>query len=87
MVSDWGGDMSCYEKCVNQGKPYKLTQETYCDHCSRGQTWKQDHYNEGPLGGKPSLQCDGCARGLPVVDGLHRDGSRTVCACTANRYR
>ena len=45
--------MPCYEKCVNRGKPYELSQENYCDHCSRGQTWKQDHYNEGRLVGLP----------------------------------
>ncbi len=35
-----------------------------------------------------SNQCDGCKRGLPVVDGLHRAADGTVVmACTAWRYR
>lgn len=33
-------------------------------------------------------QCDGCARGLPVTDGLHRDKSGLpVMACTKDRYK
>lgn len=31
-------------------------------------------------------QCDGCVRGLPLVDGVHRgDGYDFIC-CTADRY-
>jgi len=30
--------------------------------------------------------CDGCARLLPVVGGLHRDEKGAVQTCTANRY-
>jgi len=31
-------------------------------------------------------QCDGCARGLPLVDGLHRDGHYAVIVCDAETY-
>jgi len=54
-----------------------------------------DHYNDRPAmnppdrgeNGVPRNQCDGCCRGLPVSEGLHRDESGTaVMACTADRY-
>lgn len=40
-------------KCVNRGKAYKLSQETYCDGCiHQGSTWRQDRYDPGLLDGK-----------------------------------
>ena len=37
-------------------------------------------------GGKPHNNCDGCARGLPVVNGLHIDNGKGICGCTAHLY-
>jgi hypothetical protein len=31
-------------------------------------------------------QCDGCNRGLPVVDGIHTDGKHDRMLCTQDRY-
>lgn len=31
-------------------------------------------------------QCDGCRRGLPLKDGIHRGGGFDMIACTAERY-
>lgn len=31
-------------------------------------------------------QCDGCARGLPIEDGIHIDGRYLVMGCTKDRY-
>jgi hypothetical protein len=74
-------------KCVNRGKAFGLSQESNCDHCIHFmQTWKRDLYDEGPNGGKAHKNCDGCARLLPVVGGLHRDEKGAVQTCTANRY-
>lgn len=40
------------------------------------------HHNKGPN------QCDGCKRGLVVVDGLHRsEDGKEVFACAAGIYR
>jgi hypothetical protein len=37
--------------------------------------------------GVPTNQCDGCARGLPLANGIHRGpGSWDVQGCTANMY-
>lgn len=37
-------------KCVNRGKVYELSQETYCDGCiHQGSTWRQDRYDPGLL--------------------------------------
>lgn len=37
-------------KCVNRGRAYGLSQETYCDGCiHQGSTWRQDRYNPGLL--------------------------------------
>ena len=74
-------------KCVNRCRSVPGAQESYCSHCIHGAPWRVDHYDEGPVGGVPNNNCDGCARGLPVVDGLHRDNGRASMACTANRYK
>lgn len=34
-----------------------------------------------------SNQCDGCRRGLPVVDGIHRGEPYDLQSCTKHRYR
>lgn len=39
--------MNCYDKCVNRGRPYGPSQESYCEHCSRPDSWKQDLYKVG----------------------------------------
>lgn len=31
-------------------------------------------------------QCDGCARKLPIIDGLHFDGRKPFIACTRIEY-
>ena len=31
-------------------------------------------------------QCDGCRRGLPIVDGLHKGPGYDMIACTKGRY-
>lgn len=31
-------------------------------------------------------QCDGCARGLPLVNGIHRGKGNDIIGCTADRY-
>jgi hypothetical protein len=31
-------------------------------------------------------QCGGCARGLPIEDGIHMDGARRFMYCTAERH-
>lgn len=31
-------------------------------------------------------QCDGCSRGLPVIDGVHRGKGYDMIACTKDRY-
>jgi len=31
-------------------------------------------------------QCDGCRRGLPLHDGIHRGDGYDMIACTASRY-
>jgi hypothetical protein len=31
-------------------------------------------------------QCDGCVRGLPLADGVHRGDGYDMIACTANLY-
>jgi len=31
-------------------------------------------------------QCDGCARGLSMVQGIHHDESGAYMCCTAGRY-
>ena len=31
-------------------------------------------------------QCDGCRRGLPIVDGLHKGPGYDMIACTKERY-
>lgn len=31
-------------------------------------------------------QCDGCARGIPVVDGTHHDGQGMGIGCSKDRY-
>ena len=74
------------EKCVNRGRIYLGTQEPCCSHCIHEASLRRDLYDEGPAGGVPHRQCDGCARGLPVTDGLHHDGGMPVIACTADQY-
>ena len=32
-------------------------------------------------------QCDGCARGLPVVNGIHKGIGWDAICCTKNRYQ
>jgi len=39
--------MDCRDKCVNRGKAYGLSQESYCSHCIRGDARKKDLYDEG----------------------------------------
>lgn len=40
-------------KCVNRGRGYELSQETYCDGCIyQGHTWRKNWYNPGPLEGE-----------------------------------
>jgi hypothetical protein len=34
----------------------------------------------------PLNQCDGCARGLPIENGIHRGKGYDLIACTADRY-
>ena len=50
---------------------------------------KYCHHNNGSNKDKPINQCDGCMRGLPIVDGLHRnpDGSYDMIGCTKDRYK
>ena len=31
-------------------------------------------------------QCDGCARNLPITDGLHFDGRKPFMVCTKHKY-
>ena len=31
-------------------------------------------------------QCDGCARGLPMTEGIHRGAGYDLIGCTADRY-
>ena len=73
-------------KCVNRGRVRGLSQESYCSGCVHGTPWKKDYYSEGAVGGVPHKNCDGCARDLPVIDGIHRDGNKAVMTCTAKRY-
>jgi hypothetical protein len=35
----------------------------------------------------PRNQCDGCARGLPLEDGIHRGEGYDLIGCTAHLYR
>jgi hypothetical protein len=35
---------------------------------------------------KPINQCDGCRAGLPLENGIHRDGQMLGLVCTADRY-
>ena len=32
-------------------------------------------------------QCDGCNRGLPLVNGIHRGEGYDLIGCTADRYK
>jgi hypothetical protein len=73
-------------KCIHRGKPMGLSQDSYCSNCIHAEPWRRDHYDEGAVGGVPHHNCDGCARELPVVDGLHRQANRAVMVCTADRY-
>ena len=74
-------------KCVNRGRVNGYSQESFCSGCiHEGQTWRTDYYDEGPTGGESHKNCDGCARLLPVVGGLHRDELGAVQTCTADRY-
>ena len=73
-------------KCVNRGKVNGLSQETFCSMCVYAEQWREDFYSEGAVGGKPNLNCDGCARGLFVVDGLHVSKGKPISTCTANLY-
>jgi hypothetical protein len=84
MLNDLLGVAVDCGKCTRRGLVNGLSQESYCDSClHHGREWKKDYYDEGAKGGKPHKNCDGCARGLPVVDGLHRDGTRSTQVCTA----
>lgn len=73
-------------KCVRRGKVNGLSQESYCSGCVHGTPWKKDFYSEGPSGGIPNKNCDGCARDLPVINGLHI-ADRERFACTSHLYR
>lgn len=82
--------MNCYDKCVNKGRVYGLSQESYCEHCLRANSWKKDLYDEGPSADIPSEQnqCDGCKQGLRVIAGLHRtEDDKAFMVCTAYLYR
>lgn len=35
----------------------------------------------------PLNQCDGCRRGLPIVNGIHRGPGYDLIGCTADRYK
>ena len=41
-----------------------------------------------PIGGKPVTQnqCDGCIRGIPIVNGVHRDEQYFGMVCSKKRY-
>lgn len=32
-------------------------------------------------------QCDGCRRGLPLIDGIHKGKGWDMIGCTANLYK
>ena len=74
------------DQCVNRGRIYLGTQEPCCSHCIHEASLRRDLYDEGPAGGVPHRQCDGCARGLPVISGNHHDENGPVQSCTADRY-
>ncbi len=74
------------KKCINKGQTNGLSQESFCSSCIHSTSWMKDYYNEGARGGKPHNNCDGCARGLPVVNGLHMDNGMAICGCTAHLY-
>ena len=74
-------------KCARRGQVNGLSQESYCSSCIHGTPWKKDHYSEHPSGTYAHKQCDGCARSLRIVDGLHRDDDeKPVQACTSHLY-
>ena len=72
-----------------------------CDHCGvTWQYWQaQTHGWKAVKNAKPFSfrcnvclpwpkvnQCDGCRRGLPIVDGLHKGEGYDMIACTKERY-
>lgn len=32
------------ESCVNRGRTFRLSQESYCEHCVHQETWRKDWY-------------------------------------------
>lgn len=69
-------------KCVNRGKAYELSQETYCDGCiHQGNTWRRDWYDPGILDGmKKKLDA---ARDSYIEE--HSDGE-TDCVTPYDEY-
>jgi hypothetical protein len=74
------------KRCVRRGVAVGGSQDTYCSMCVHGQPWKPDYYSEGPTGGLPSKNCEGCVRDLPVIGGAHYESGRPILVCTASRY-
>ena len=75
-------------KCVNRGRAIPGAEESYCENCIHWGAWLRDYYDEGPAGGTAHPNCDGCACGWPVRDGVHiSTKGRARLGCTANRYK
>jgi hypothetical protein len=52
------------------------------------QGWHEDFEREHRLQLlRFGVQCDGCMRDLPLVDGVHYQGDKPHMVCTANLYR
>jgi ribosomal protein L32 len=56
---------------------YLLVIADLCNKCG----WTRAADQQSPLN-----QCDGCARGLPLENGIHRGEGYDLIGCTADRY-
>jgi hypothetical protein len=70
----------------------RVPNSVWLGHCC-GQLWMPGFLERASFAAsraadpKSSLnQCDGCARGLPVENGIHRGKGYDLIACTADRY-
>jgi hypothetical protein len=57
--------------------------------CRHGRPLHQDCFicsETAPDQQSPLNQCDGCARGLPMENGIHRGEGYDLIGCTADRY-
>jgi hypothetical protein len=62
------------ENAVDKGTYFE------CKHCGRKLTGSSTYK------GEEKNQCDGCARGLPLKDGIHKGEGYDMIGCTKNKY-